>query len=74
MSVILWIVMICYLITAVIFNLSMLTFYKQEKDSVDSPWSGNEFCDKMGMVVASAIWPICLAYGLYKMYIKKEDN
>lgn len=74
MSVILTIVVILYCIVAVVFNLALLSFYKQEKDSVDSPWSGNEFCDKMGMVVASAIWPICLAYGLYKMYIKKEDN
>ena len=74
MSVILWIVMICYLTTAVIFNIAMLTFYRQEKYSVDSPWSGNEFCDKMGMLVASAIWPICFTYGLFKMYTKKEGN
>ena len=74
MSIILTIAVILYCVVAVVFNLSLLSYYKQEKDSVDFGWSGNETADKMGMLVASAGWPICIAYGFFKMYIKKEGN
>lgn len=72
MSVILWIVMLSYLTVAVVFNLSMLSFYKEEKEITNSPWSGNETADKFGMFFASAIWPVCVMYGLFKM--KKEGK
>lgn len=74
MSIILTIAVIFYCVVAVIFNLAMLSCYRQEKDSVDFGWSGNPLADKIGMVVASAGWPVCLVYGFYKMYIKKEGN
>ena len=70
MSMILWIVLLCYLCVAIIFNLAMLGFWKEEKELTDSPWSGSDTADQIGMFFASAIWPICVLYGLFKM--KKE--
>lgn len=72
MSVILWIAMLSYLTVAVVFNLMMLSFYKEEKEITNSPWSGNEDADKLGMFIASVCWPICVLYGLFKM--KKEEK
>ena len=70
MSVILWIALVCYLSVAIIFNLAMLSFWKEEKELKDSPWSGSDTADKFGMSFASVIWPICVLYGVFKM--KKE--
>jgi len=68
MTLILWITLICYITISVIFNLAMLSFYKEEKEE----WSGSEFFDKLGMFLASAIWPFLVVYGIFKM--KKEEK
>lgn len=68
MSIVLWVVLICYVSLAVTFNLAFLYFYKEEKQG----WTGNEKADKFGMSCASALWPVCLVYGLCKM--SKEDD
>ena len=67
MSIILWIVTICYITVAVAFNLAMLSFWKEEKETKNSGWSGNDTADKFGMFFASACWPVCILWGLYKM-------
>lgn len=70
MSVILWITLLSYLTVAVVFNLAMLSFYREEKQG----WSGNAKADKLAMSITSLVWPFAVLYGLYKMYIKKEDK
>ena len=69
---VLWTAMICYLIAAMVCNLALLSFYREDKNSPNSPWSGSEVCDKIGMVIATMIWPVCIGYGFFKVYIKKE--
>lgn len=71
MNTVLLIALISYVIVAITFNLAMLSFYKEEKDQHDI-WSGDEFCDKAGMFLVSAFWPIPVIYGLFK--IKKEGK
>ena len=74
MSVILLVALTSYIVIAVIFNVLMLSFYKEEKGLTETRWTGDETADKIGMFMASAFWPICVAYGLYKIYFKKEDK
>ena len=72
MSIVLWIGLIGYIVVCVIFNLAMINFWQEEKDSGNSEWSGNDATDLTGMFVASVFWPICVLYGLFKM--KKEGK
>ena len=68
MSIVLWIGLILYLVIAVTFSLMMISYWQEEKEQ----WSGNPLADKVGMLVGSAVWPICVIWGLIKM--KKEGN
>ena len=69
MNIILWIGLMLYITTSVVFNILLLSFYEKE-DRKD--WSGNEFCDKFGMFLASSVWPILVIYGIFKM--EKESK
>jgi len=46
MSLILWITLLSYLAVAMVFNLAMLSFYREDKNNPNSSWSGSEVCDK----------------------------
>lgn len=68
MSLILWITLLSYLAVGMVFNLGMLSYYREERQG----WSGNAKADKLAMLVTSLVWPFAVLYGIYKMY--KEDN
>ena len=72
MSIVLWITLIAYIVVCVIFNLAMINFWQEDKDSGNFEWSGNDMADLTGMFVASVFWPICVIWGLIKM--KKEEK
>lgn len=47
MSIVLWVAMICYLIVAMVFNLAMLSFYREDKNSPNSLGVGVKFVIKL---------------------------
>ena len=69
MSIVLWIVLICYVSLAVIFNLMFISFYNEEKES----FTGNRFADLTALFIGAALWPIATIYGMFKM-MKKEEK
>lgn len=68
MSMIVWITMLVYISIAVLFNLSFLYVYREDK----SGWTDSDGANKIGMFMCSVLWPIHLLYGLFKM--KGEDK